>query len=75
MLKSDQYEHRDYWIPVPHPVAGEYNYPGVPFKFSKSPGSLGSSAPLLGEHNEEILIDFLGHSAQDLRDWRVAGLL
>ena len=75
VLKSDQYEHREYWVPVAHPIAGEYNYPGVPFKFSKSPGSLGRSAPLLGEHNDAILVDLLGYSAQDLRDWRISGLL
>ncbi|MCI1113944.1 CoA transferase, partial [Stenotrophomonas maltophilia] len=38
-----------------HPVAGRVMIPGIPIKLSKTPGSIESPAPLLGEHSEMIL--------------------
>ena len=32
---------------------------GVPVKLSKTPASIRKGAPLLGEHNQEVLLDWL----------------
>lgn len=54
---------RDMIVPVEHPTAGKLNVPGVPIKFSETPGSIEFAAPTLGQHTEEILTDILGWDA------------
>jgi crotonobetainyl-CoA:carnitine CoA-transferase CaiB-like acyl-CoA transferase len=46
---------REMVVPVRHPVAGETRTLGVPVKLSATPGAVRRPAPLLGEHNDEIL--------------------
>jgi len=41
-------------------------YPGAPCKLSRSPWRIWRRAPLLGEHNQEILGGELGLSSQDM---------
>ena len=38
-----------------HPRAGKQQPLGIPVKLSKTPGKIRRPAPLLGEHNDEIL--------------------
>jgi crotonobetainyl-CoA:carnitine CoA-transferase CaiB-like acyl-CoA transferase len=45
---------------VPDPVAGPVTIPGFPFKFSAIPRLPDLRAPLLGEHNAEVLRERLG---------------
>ncbi len=46
---------RGFPVEVEHPEHGRsFTYPGAPYKFEKSPWSVGR-APLLGEHNDECL--------------------
>ena len=49
------------------PFIGEYDIPGVPLRFSDFPTELELRAPLLGEHNAEIL-GGLGYSADRISD-------
>ncbi|HXN58888.1 MAG TPA: CoA transferase [Acidimicrobiales bacterium] len=51
-----QLESRDFFEEVLHPVIGTSRYSTLPMKFSRGPGCLHQRhAPLLGEHNEELL--------------------
>jgi CoA:oxalate CoA-transferase len=45
---------------VPDPVVGDVLIPGFPFKFSAVPDLPDLLAPLLGEHNGEVLRELLG---------------
>lgn len=65
---------RGYFVETEHPVAGEFEALGAPFKMSKTPWQAGR-APLLGEHNLEILCDRLGYSKQDLALLRSQGVI
>jgi len=65
LLRSEQYEFREYFIEMDHPVAGKLVYPGMPFKFSNCQCTQ-ERAPLLGEHNKEIFCQRLGYSQKDL---------
>jgi len=66
-LRSDpQLAARDFWVEVEHPYAGRQTYPGAPFKMSETPFQL-TRAPLLGEHNEDILVNELGLSPEEIR--------
>lgn len=40
--------------------------PGIVIKLSESPGKIRSRAPLLGEHNEEIIGERLGYSKEEI---------
>ena len=58
---------RDFVQRVPHAIAGEVPTPTHPFRFESLPGrALTRAAPLLGEHNEEILSELLGLSGEKI---------
>lgn len=47
---------------------------GIPFKLSATPGKIKFSFPELGQHNEEVL-QFLGYTARDIKQFREAGII
>ncbi len=57
------------------PVLGEVDVPGFPLRFSASPGQLDMQAPLLGQHNAEVLKEFLGYSDERIAQLREQGVL
>jgi crotonobetainyl-CoA:carnitine CoA-transferase CaiB-like acyl-CoA transferase len=74
LLTSPQYESRDFFHPVDHPVAGEYPYVGSPVRFDGQAPPIGR-APLLGEHTDEVLGGDLGLSADELASLRAAEVI
>jgi len=56
-LMSDEHlAHREFFVEIQHPAVGVLKYPGSAYKLSNSPLPLSARpAPLLGEHNSEIL--------------------
>jgi crotonobetainyl-CoA:carnitine CoA-transferase CaiB-like acyl-CoA transferase len=54
---------------------GEIDVPGFPLKFSEFPEELPLTAPTLGQHNEEVLTQYLGRSAAEVRKLREAGVV
>ena len=63
VFQAPQVLHRDMLLEVDHPTAGKVRMAGIPVKFSETPGSVRRPPPLLGEHNEAVLKDWLGMSA------------
>jgi len=59
-------------VEVDHPTRGKYLTVGNPVKLSASPPVVKPS-PLLGEHTEEILRDFLGFSDQEITEIKASG--
>lgn len=57
---------REMVVEVDCPGVGKVKMPGFPIKFSTTPGTLQRSAPLLGQHNEEVLVSLLGYSKEDV---------
>ena len=43
-------------------MLGEFDVPGFPLRFSEFPQTLELQAPLLGEHNVEVLSRYLGYT-------------
>ena len=74
LTESPQYRHRGYFVEIDHPVAGRLTYPGMPLKLGDYEWRL-ERAPLLGEHNDEVYIDALGLSRDDLVRLRAAGVI
>ncbi|MEW6186696.1 MAG: CoA transferase [Thermodesulfobacteriota bacterium] len=52
---------RGFWTELDHSLAGRLRYPGTGYELSKTPATLEQAAPLLGEHNEEIIVGRLGY--------------
>ena len=68
---NPQLEHRGFFQEMEHSLVGRLRYPGLPMSFSGLPRTLRRSpAPLLGEHNEEILRDELGLSDKEIEKLR-----
>ena len=75
VLASEQYRARGYFADIDHPVIGEAKYPGAPFIMGETPWRPSGPAPLLGEHNVEILCDRLGLSLDDLNLLTASGVV
>ena len=74
IVESDlQMQARSYWTEVDHPVVGRFKYPGGMAKMTETPFEFGP-APLLGQHNEEILCR-LGYPKEDLAMLRSMGAI
>lgn len=60
---------------IEHSTAGTVRSPGFPVKLSKTPGTIRMPAPLLGQHNEEILTQVLGYSKEQAEEFRKEGII
>lgn len=60
IVNDPQVKAREMLVEIEHPVAGRMKIPGIPIKFSETPGKIERPAPLLGEHTVEVLINLVG---------------
>lgn len=60
IVGDPQIKSREMIVEVEHPVAGSLKMAGVPIKMSKTPGAVKTPAPLLGQHNNELLKEMFG---------------
>ena len=49
---------RDMVVEIDHPAAGPIRNIGIPIKFSETPGTVRRPPPRLGEHTQEVLLEF-----------------
>ena len=61
-------------VEVDHPKRGKYLTVGNPIKLSDSPCDV-KYAPLLGEHNDEVLTKVLGYSAKQVAEIKASGAM
>jgi CoA:oxalate CoA-transferase len=54
-IEHPQIKARNMMVDVEHPTIGPMSFQGCPIKFSETPGSIETPAPVLGQHNAEIL--------------------
>jgi len=66
---------RGFFETIEHPVVGSHPTPTMPFRYRSVPKWLRAPAPTIGQHNAEILGDFLGHSAEELNALETAGVI
>jgi len=74
LVNSPQFQDREYFVEVDHPIAGTLRYPGAPFKLSDTPWQA-QRAPLLGEHNDEVYCGRLGYTKAQLTILRTYGAI
>ena len=73
VLNDPHLHAREMIVEVPHPVRGSYLTAGNPVKLSASPTKI-ESAPLLGQHNHEVLTA-LGYGEADIAALKAAGAI
>ena len=74
-LANDQcFIERGAFAQIGHPAAGNLRYPGRPFIMSESPWEVRRPAPLLGQHNQEVLEE-LGYKPADVARLRTQGVI
>lgn len=67
LIEDPHLNARNMLVEIPHPKLGTIKYPGNPIKFSETSDPRFEKAPLLGEHNEEILKEILSKSDLDFK--------
>ena len=70
--REPQLHERELLVEVPDPVAGAIHVSGKPIKLSRSATRVGS-APVPGEHTEDVLNGLLGFTAKEIDDLEAAG--
>ncbi len=63
------------WPTVTHTAMGPVRVDGLPVHFSETDWTIARGAPCLGEHNDLVFGDLLGHSADELARYRSEGVL
>jgi len=66
---------RGMFVEVDHPKAGKMTVPNFPVKLSETPGEIVSAAPLLGQHNREILMGILGYTEEEIKELEREGVI
>ncbi len=74
VLSDPQVVARNMLLELTHPVAGLIKIPGSPIKLSDTPAEVRFPAPVLGQHNEEIL-NSLGYSSQQIEEFRTQSVI
>lgn len=60
VVENPQIISRNMIVRTMHATVGQFLVPGVPVKLSQTPGKVEKAAPVLDEHRQEVLSDWLG---------------
>ena len=75
VMADPQFQARNYFVDIDHPALGTLKYPGAPFEMSATPWEARSPAPTLGEHNQEVIGQRLGHTPEQLAQMRAMQII
>jgi len=75
VMADPQFEARNYFVDIDHPELGTLKYPGAPFEMSGTPWEARTAAPVLGQHNQEVIGARLGHTPDQLAQMRAMGVI
>jgi crotonobetainyl-CoA:carnitine CoA-transferase CaiB-like acyl-CoA transferase len=74
-VADEQLDARDYFVTLVAADGSAVRMPGAPFRSSPALFEITCAAPHLGEHNHDVYVTELGHTADELRCWRDDGLV
>ena len=75
VVSHPQVQAREMITRVAHQITGEVEVPGVPIKFSDTPGNVDAPAPSLGEQTTEVLMDVLKMHPAEVERLRQDGVI
>ena len=75
VFRAPQVLQRQMLTEVEHPTAGKVSMTGLPLKFSDTPASVRLAPPLLGQHSEEILHNWLKMTESEIVDLKSKGII
>ena len=70
-----QLRQRGMYTELDHPILGRRKLQNAPFKLTRSPAAVRIPAPLIGQHNRQVLEGLLGLSHQEVLDGYEEGTL
>ena len=74
-IYNDRHFHeRGFWVEIDHPATGPVTYPGAPIDMGEGGFTVRRPAPMLGQHNEEVL-SALGYAKEEQAKLREAGVI
>ncbi|MGA1792218.1 MAG: CaiB/BaiF CoA transferase family protein [bacterium] len=75
LISHEHFKARAFFCEIEHPRAGVLSFPGMPYHLSRHDRDPIRPAPLLGQHNTDVLGEGLGYSKDDLARLRRQGIL
>ena len=75
IMRDPQYEARGTIVTVDHDQLGPVKMPNVVPRLTRTPGRVGHLGRRLGEDNDAVYRGRLGHSADELDEWRDLGAI
>lgn len=75
VVNHPQVQAREMITKVIHDLTGSVDVPGVPIKLSDTPGQVNAPAPSLGEHTDDVLINDLNMTIDELETLRQNGII
>lgn len=67
--------HRRHFRLLPHPALGEIHVEGPRFVLSRTPATVSTPGPTMGQHTEQVLKEILGYDEDRFVDLLVSGVL
>jgi formyl-CoA transferase len=75
VFDNPQVQARNMVMEVEHPTAGSVRLTGFPYKLSQTPAIVHRPPPLLGEHTEKVLVEYLGYPAEKIAQLKESGAI
>src|SRR5690606_35774819 len=75
VVKNPQLLHRKQITTINHPKAGEVAVSGVTMRLTDTPLTIRRPPPMLGEHNADVLADWLGLAEGEVEGLKSDGVL
>jgi CoA:oxalate CoA-transferase len=70
VMSDPQVLARNMVVEMEHPIAGILKLAGIPIKMSGTPGMINEPAPILGQHTDQVLKEFLGKTGEEIEELR-----
>ncbi len=75
VVEHPQVKARGALVSFDHPQAGKVRMVATPVRLSRTPGTVSTPAPTLGQHTDEVLRDVLGMNAEKIAALRATGVI
>ena len=66
---------RDHWLPARHPNLGDFPFDAMAYRLNSTRIEPLTPAPLMGQHNQQVMEDLLGLSADEYQTLEASGVL